>query len=239
MASGRACLDVWGLWTHPPLGSGGDPDNWYGPKALGPGWRVARRKLWPSSIPLHEEWKPQRAGAYPSNAYRYLETVRFQKHATARSEIDDRLQRLQKKAKTLEERTLAAASNDKSNTPRDRADWYLLAEDFCDYRDFREQQMYDWGVWRYVEGGPDPNGIRRAEQERRFAKEAAPWDAGHKRLLAARRQLARSILGRCLRRTARLRALALYWQEATQRALCAPDGAGRAADKVAFESAFA
>lgn len=37
---------------------------------------------------------------------------------------------------------------------------------------------------------------------------------------------------------ARSRAIALYWLECTQRALCAPDGAGRAADAVAFESDF-
>jgi len=35
------------------------------------------------------------------------------------------------------------------------------------------------------------------------------------------------------------RAIALYWQEQTQRALCAPGGAGRAADTVAFASEFA
>ena len=37
---------------------------------------------------------------------------------------------------------------------------------------------------------------------------------------------------------ARSRAIALYWLERTQRSLCAPDGAGRLADTVAFQSEF-
>jgi hypothetical protein len=37
---------------------------------------------------------------------------------------------------------------------------------------------------------------------------------------------------------ARSHAIALYWLERTQRSLCAPDGAGRAADAAAFESDF-
>ena len=41
-----------------------------------------------------------------------------------------------------------------------------------------------------------------------------------------------------LRRAVARRAIALYWQEQTQRALCAPGGAGRAADRGAFESEF-
>ena len=32
--------------------------------------------------------------------------------------------------------------------------------------------------------------------------------------------------------------VALYWQEQTQRGLCAPDGAGRAADAAAFQAEF-
>ena len=78
-----------------------------------------------------------------------------------------------------------------------------------------------------------------AELVSEFEVNAELWDLGHKRVLAARRRLARAEFGLYLRRTVAQRAIALYWQEATQRALCAPGGAGRAADKVAFESEFA
>ena len=74
---------------------------------------------------------------------------------------------------------------------------------------------------------------------RKFEKEAWRYDKGHKRVLAARRRLARVILGCLLRRAVARCAIALYWQEQTQRALCAPGGAGRAADRGAFESEFA
>ena len=80
------------------------------------------------------------------------------------------------------------------------------------------------------------------EQQRQFEKEAWYWDNRydrHKLALAARRRLARVVVGRLLRMAVKHRALALYWQERTQRALCAPGGAGRAADKGAFESEFA
>lgn len=77
------------------------------------------------------------------------------------------------------------------------------------------------------------------EFERRFELETCRWHNGHRRVLAARRQLARVLLGRYLRRAVARRAVALYWMEQTQRALCAPGGAGRAADRVAFESEFA
>lgn len=77
------------------------------------------------------------------------------------------------------------------------------------------------------------------EQQRQFEKEAWYWDRNHKLLLAARRRLARVVVGRLLRVAIKQRAIALYWQEQTQRALCAPGGAGRAADAVAFESEFA
>ena len=39
---------------------------------------------------------------------------------------------------------------------------------------------------------------------------------------------------RKLRKHVRHRAVVLYWQERTQRALCAPGGRGREADRVAF-----
>ena len=32
--------------------------------------------------------------------------------------------------------------------------------------------------------------------------------------------------------------VALYWQEQTQQSLCAPEGAGRAADAAAFQAEF-
>ena len=74
--------------------------------------------------------------------------------------------------------------------------------------------------------------------ERKFEKEAWRYDKGHTRVLAARQRLARVVLGRLLRRAVARRAIALYWQEQTQRALCAPNGTGRTADKVAFASEF-
>ena len=77
------------------------------------------------------------------------------------------------------------------------------------------------------------------EQQRQFEKEAWYWDREHKDVLAARRRVARAVILRLLRMAVKRRAVALYWQEQTQRALCAPGGAGRAADAVAFESEFA
>ena len=77
------------------------------------------------------------------------------------------------------------------------------------------------------------------EQQRQFEKEAWYWDKGHKRVLAARRRMARIVVFRLLRKAVKQCAIALYWQERTQRALCAPGGAGRVADRDAFESEFA
>ena len=76
---------------------------------------------------------------------------------------------------------------------------------------------------------------------RRRQLETEAWyrDGDHKRVLAARRRLVRVIVLRILRRFVKRRAVALYWQEQTQRAVCAPGGAGRAADRDAFESEFA
>ena len=53
------------------------------------------------------------------------------------------------------------------------------------------------------------------------------------------RRRAWRILAYQLRKYVIKRAIALYWLERTQRALCAPGGAGRAADRDAFESEFA
>ena len=78
--------------------------------------------------------------------------------------------------------------------------------------------------------------------ERRHRQlETQAWyrDGDHMRVLAARRRLARVVVLRILRMAVKRRAVALYWQERTQRALCAPGGAGRAADKGAFASEFA
>jgi hypothetical protein len=52
------------------------------------------------------------------------------------------------------------------------------------------------------------------------------------------RRRARRILAYQLRKYVMKRAVALYWLECTQRALCAPGGAGRAADAMEFESDF-
>ena len=41
-----------------------------------------------------------------------------------------------------------------------------------------------------------------------------------------------------LKDTVDAKRVALYWQEQTQRGLCAPDGAGRAADAAAFQAEF-
>ena len=71
-----------------------------------------------------------------------------------------------------------------------------------------------------------------------FEEDAAPWDFRHKRILALRKKLARDAIHRHVRRAITQRAIAFYWQEATQRALCAPGGAGRAADEAAFASEF-
>jgi len=98
----------------------------------------------------------------------------------------------------------------------------------------REAQLAGYGSCSRAPAGWIP-----PERQRQFEKEAWRYDRGHKRVLAARRRLGRVILRRHLRRAVMTRAIALYWQEQTQRALCAPGGAGRAADAVAFASEFA
>ena len=87
-------------------------------------------------------------------------------------------------------------------------------------------------------GGWIDDDAPREELYRLFEKDAAPWDFRHRRILALSAKLARVVLGRYLRRAVAQRAIALYWQEQTQRALCGPGGAGRAADRGAFESEF-
>lgn len=77
------------------------------------------------------------------------------------------------------------------------------------------------------------------ETVRRFEESVSRLKNRHNRILAARRHLARAMIGQILRMAVKQRAIALHWQEQTQRALCAPSGAGRAADAVAFESEFA
>lgn len=108
--------------------------------------------------------------------------------------------------------------------------WFLRVEERQ-----RQLEMEIDGRFRIAPAGgwPPP------ERQRQFEKEAWRYDKGHKRVLAARRRLGRAILRRHLRRAVMTRAIALYWQEQTQRALCAPGGAGRAADAVAFTSEFA
>ena len=83
-------------------------------------------------------------------------------------------------------------------------------------------------------------GVKDYERRRRILETEAWYRDGYqKHVLAARRRLMRGIVLLILRRFVKRRAVALYWQERTQRALCAPGGAGRAADTVAFESEFA
>ena len=108
--------------------------------------------------------------------------------------------------------------------------WFLRVEERQ-----RQLEMEIDGRSRIAPAGGWPPPERR----RQFEKEAWRYDRGHKRVLAARRRLGRGILRRHLRRAVMTRAIALYWQEQTQRALCAPGGAGRAADAVAFASEFA
>ena len=94
-----------------------------------------------------------------------------------------------------------------------------------------EAHMNGWSTWSSPEQLP-------SWVVRKFEKEAWCYDKGHKRVLAARRRLTRVILGCLLRRAVARCAIALYWQEQTQRALCAPGGPGRAADAAAFASEF-
>ena len=95
------------------------------------------------------------------------------------------------------------------------------------------REWFQHDAWSDYEHIPTP------EQQRQFEKDAWYWDQHHKRVLAARRRVARLIILRVLRTAVAQRAIALYWQEQTQRALCAPGGAGRAADRGTFESEFA
>ena len=122
-----------------------------------------------------------------------------------------------------------------------------IERDFYDCEDERKDLMLAWtsrnpmrwvveplNPW-YPPELPEtfPPGV-----ECQFEKEARRYDKGRKPLLAARRRLGRALLRRHLRRAILMRAIALYWQEQTQRALCAPGGAGRAADTASFESEF-
>ena len=116
--------------------------------------------------------------------------------------------------------------------------WYFRRAAECvvhDWDQYEEMRMDFIRRWFHCADTQMPT----LEQQRQFEKEAWYWDREHPRALAARRRLARVVVGRLLRMAVKHRALALYWQEQTQRALCAPGGAGRAADTVAFESEFA
>lgn len=104
-----------------------------------------------------------------------------------------------------------------------------------DWDEYAQNRMEMIKVWFQCDFKQMPT----PEQQRQFEKEAWYWDRHHKLALAARRRLARVVVGRLLRIAVKHRMIALYWQEQTQRALCAPGGAGRAADAVAFESEFA
>ena len=109
--------------------------------------------------------------------------------------------------------------------------------------------LFDWiGKGQLIDGFFLPYGrarqiiaLAKHYEHRRRPLETEAWyrDGYQKRVLAARRRLVRVIVLRILRRFVKRRAVALYWQERTQRALCAPGGAGRAADKGAFASEFA
>lgn len=115
-----------------------------------------------------------------------------------------------------------------------RAVKYVVVD--CDfYAKHRMRFIRRWFNYDY----DDYTQMPTPEQQRQFETEAWYWDRGHKRVLAARRRLARVVIGRLLRMAVKRSMIALYWQERTQRALCAPGGAGRAADAVAFESEFA
>ena len=97
------------------------------------------------------------------------------------------------------------------------------------------------GFWHTCQWARALVGDAKNYEHRRRFLETEAWyrDGYHKRVLAARRRLMRVVVLLILRRAATRRAVALYWQERTQRALCAPGGAGRAADRDAFESEFA
>ena len=105
---------------------------------------------------------------------------------------------------------------------------FYLKERMCYIREWFNRDAFD-----------DYEDIPTPEQQRQFEKDAWYWDQYHWRLLAARRRVARLLVLTILRSAAKQRAIALYWQEQTQRALCAPGGAGRAADRGTFESEFA
>lgn len=113
---------------------------------------------------------------------------------------------------------------------------YMLEDEWNAYFESRHRAL---GSYLGVRGIPgsywiDAAGILPPS----FEKDAAPWDFRHQRILALRRKLARDAIGRHVRRAITQRAIAFYWQEATQRALCAPGGAGRAADEATFASEF-
>jgi len=200
------------------------------------GWRVARRG------------ELRRPGAHPTNRDCYLVAI-LQANGMTNPFTDpyiadklfllkERLDELKRAAESMEEALQDVVSGRIRPTcglhrefidDEWRAYWYARRGSWGPYLDLRNN--IPSSHWTYAATPPE-------ELDRLFEQVAAPWDFRHRRILALYRKLARVVLGRSLRQAVAQRAIALYWQEATQRALCAPGGAGRTADEAAFASEF-
>ena len=95
----------------------------------------------------------------------------------------------------------------------------------------------EWYKWQNA-GYFWPEKPSHAMRTRKMRNEALAGATWAERLVTVRsRRDARKrvpYLYRKLRRYVRHRAVVLHWQERTQRALCAPEGRGRAADRAAY-----
>lgn len=232
------------------------PNDWDPPPAPPPDWDPPSQ--WPSSskprpppptrVAIVDGWRSmrrlrqqvRRPGALDSNFKNYLRSM-FPNAWPERLQIlEAHCEDLQGRQARMEEALLYLASRIAEGAPfilpLHDPDSTILGGHYDTTRMYAmllwiNADQFRWKTWRPVAIPP--------WVERKFEKEAWRYDKGHKRVLAARRRLARVVLGRLLRRAVARRAIALYWQEQTQRALCAPDGAGRAADTAAFASEFA
>ena len=220
------------------------------------GWRTMRRV----------DGRVRRPGARASGEDHYLKSLFPDTNFASRCTLLERLKDLEGWQNWLEKQMLSHADRIAAglrprynyelinrNRERQWGNWEdhgrdaALVADFNRRENERKELMLAWTSRKEMRWAPrmypgEPPELPETIPpwvECQFEREARRYDRGHKPLLAARRRLARVLLRRHLRRAVLTRAIALYWQEQTQRALCAPGGAGRAADMVAFESEFA
>ena len=250
-------------WDDPPDPTWGELPTWPRPPKTGPAsGRLARLYLgdglcdWGEPLAPRDGWRianridrrVRRPGAHTTNRDYFL-IATFQAQGITSPFTDpriadklldwkERLNDLKRAAKDMEA-ALQGVVSGRIELPY-RLHNEMIGDEWNVYWHARHGAWFSYLRLRDIEGSPwRYHDTQREELDRLFEKDAAPWDFRHRRILALSGKLARVVLGRYLRRAVAQRAIALYWQEQTQRALCAPDGAGRAADRGAFESEFA